>query len=98
MELLKETKHQGIEVTDAKAKVHCKAFEGNSGALEMAKVPKHWPRTKHVNVKLHHFRDCVEREEISIHPVGTEAQSADCLAKPVNLEILQRLRAQVLGW
>ena len=64
----------------------------------MAKVHKCRPRTKLVNVKLHHFRDCAEREEILIHPIGTEAQLADCLTKPVNLEILTRLRAQVLGW
>jgi hypothetical protein len=28
----------------------------NSGAIELAKVPKMYPRTKHVNTKNHHFK------------------------------------------
>ncbi|KAI2507733.1 hypothetical protein MHU86_6732 [Fragilaria crotonensis] len=36
MELLKELKKNGYPITTAKATVHCKVFEDNSGALEMA--------------------------------------------------------------
>ena len=35
--------------------IHCKAFEDNSRALEMAKVPKMRPWTKHLNNMYHHF-------------------------------------------
>jgi hypothetical protein len=38
MELLKELKRNGYPITTAKAKVHCKVFEDNSGALEMARM------------------------------------------------------------
>jgi hypothetical protein len=51
-------------------------FEDNSGALEMAKVHKYQPRTKHLNVQLHHFRDYVEQQEISIHAINTNDQPA----------------------
>ena len=37
--------------------VRCEVFEDNSGALELVMTPKMQPRTKHINVKFHHFRD-----------------------------------------
>ena len=98
MEVMKEMKSMGIAVLDAKPKVHCKVFEDNSGALEMARVHKYRPRTKHLNVKYHHFRDYVERDEISIHKIDTSDQLADYLTKPVSKEILDKLRPQVMGW
>jgi hypothetical protein len=57
MELLKEMKELGFPIQSTVPKMHCKIFEDNSGALEMAKTHKDRPRTKHLNVKLHHFRD-----------------------------------------
>eukprot|EP00980_Cylindrotheca_fusiformis_P011699 scaffold2782_cov88-Cylindrotheca_fusiformis.AAC.2 len=40
MNLFKEMKEMGLPVTSSKAQVHCKVFEDNSGALEIAKVTK----------------------------------------------------------
>ncbi|KAI2512019.1 hypothetical protein MHU86_2307 [Fragilaria crotonensis] len=98
MELLKELKKNGYPITTAKATVHCKVFEDNSGALEMAKTHKYRPRTKHLNIRLHHFRDYVERGEISIHPIGTHDQPADFLTKALNEDTLIKHRALVMGW
>ena len=98
MSLLKEFRAQGINISNAKPKIHCKVFEDNSGALEMATVHKYQPRTKHMNVKYHHFRDYVERGEISIHKIDTKDQLADYLTKPVSQEILKHLRPKVMGW
>ena len=98
MELLKEMKQHGFRVMTPKAEVHCEVFEDNSGALEIARNPKYRPRTKHLNVKLHHFRDYVERKEISIHKIGTADQLADYLTKPVPHDILRNLRPKVMGW
>ena len=52
MEILKEMKAHGIDIADARAKLHCQVFEDNSGALEMARVHKFRPQTKHLNVKI----------------------------------------------
>jgi hypothetical protein len=98
MELLKEMKEHGFPVRTAGSKVHCRAFEDNTGALEIAKTHKYRPRTKHLNVKLHHFRDYVTRGEISIHHIDTNDQLADYLTKPVNLQTMERLRPLVMGW
>ena len=61
MELLKEMKSIGLLVTPPNADIHCQVFEDNSGAIEMAQVHKYCPRTKHLNVKLHHFHMYVEQ-------------------------------------
>jgi hypothetical protein len=98
MELLKEMKGIGYPITTSQAKVHCKVFEDISGALEMAKIHKYQPRTKHLNVWLHHFRDYVERKEISIHAINTNDQPADFLTKALNEITLQRHRLKVMGW
>jgi hypothetical protein len=98
MELLKEMKRKGYPIRTAEAKVHCRVFEDNSGALEMAKIHKYRPRTKHLNVKLHHFRDYVERGEISIHDIATQDQPADFLTKALNEDTLTKHRRKVLGW
>jgi hypothetical protein len=98
MELLKEMKQLGFPVQSTTPAVHCKVFEDNSGALEIATTHKYRPRTKHLNVKLHHFRDYITRKEISVHPIGTSDQLADYLTKPVNQMILEKLRYSVMGW
>ena len=98
MQILQEMKDFGFLIELATLKVHCKVFEDNSGALEMAKVHKHRARTKHVNVKLHHFRGYVTRGLIMIHPVDTLDHCADYLTKPVNIDILAKLRKKIMGW
>lgn len=98
MQLMKEMIEHNIPVGSPVAQVHCKVFEDNSGALEMAKTHKYRPRTKHLCVKLHHFRDYVTRKEISIHKIGTNRQLADYLTKTVIYNILIRLRRIVMGW
>jgi hypothetical protein len=98
MELLKEMKKFGFPIRSTIPKMHCKVFEDNSGALEMATTHKYRPRTKHLNVKLHHFRDYITRGEITVHPIDTSNQLADYLTKAVNQQIMEKLRYEVMGW
>ena len=64
--LMEEARKQGIPVLNATPKIHCKVFEDNAGAIEIANVPKMRPRTKHLNIKYHHFREEVKKGTISI--------------------------------
>ena len=99
MQLLKEMKKRGFPINTPRARVHhCHVFEDNSGALKMARIHKYRPRTKHLNVRLHHFRDYVERKEIIIHHINTNDQPADFLTKPLNEDTLLQHRHTVLGW
>ena len=61
MRLLREFKERGFTSEKPTTKIHCKFYEDNSGALEMAKEYKYRPRKTFLNIKLNHFRDYVER-------------------------------------
>ena len=98
MNTLKEMHSYGVPIASSKSEIFCRVFEDNSGALEMAKVHKYRPRTKHINVKYHHFRDFVTRGEITLHAIGTKEQPADMLTKPVNHNTLTKHRRTMMGW
>ena len=98
MECLKEMQQWGVKINDVRSTILCRVFEDNSGALEMAAVHKYRPRTKHINVKYHHFRDYVTRGEVLIKPINTKQQPADILTKPVPVDTLNRLRPYIMGW
>jgi hypothetical protein len=101
MELIQEMQKQGCGLKATTPHLHCRVFEDNSGAVELAnsvKNPKMRPRTRHINTKYHHFRDKVQDGIISIHPVSTTDMLADILTKVCNEEIHTRLRKQLMGW
>ena len=98
MELIKELHQLGIPVPTTHPTLHARIFEDNSGALEIARVPKMRPRTKTLNVKYHHFREYVERGEIALRPIKSEDQPADMLTKPLNEVTLNRHIQFIMGW
>lgn len=98
MELLNELRQYGFIQEVQTPRIYCEVFEDNTGALEMAQIHKYRPRTKHLNVKLHHFRKYVNDGLIKMKQIGTEDQQADYLTKPLPLHKLVRLRRLVMGW
>ena len=73
-------------------------FEDNRGAYELAKAPKMRPRTKHIAIKYHHFREHVSNNTIRIHPIGTKDQVADIFTKGLACDQFQFLRKLLCGW
>jgi hypothetical protein len=98
LELLSELKESNFAYRDDIPTVHCKAFEDNIEAVEMARLPKMRPRTKHINIKYHHFRGAVERGMISIQHIGTKLQLPDIFTKPLTTQIFEFLRGLLVGW
>jgi hypothetical protein len=96
--LLEEARQQGIPVMNATPKIHCKVFEDNAGAIEIANVPKMRPRTKHLNIKYHHFREEVRKGTISIYHTRTEEQIADIFTKPLPEAPFVKFREKMMGW
>ena len=96
--LLQEASDQGISFNNSKPKVHCTIFEDNAGAIEIAQVPKMRPRTKHLNIKYHHFREEVKKGTISIYHVGTKDQMADIFTKPLEEGLFVKFRQRMIGW
>ena len=98
MQLLEEASNVGIPNVKTTPTIHCKAFEDNSGALEIAKLPKLRPRTKHMNVQLHHFRQHVSEKRLSLVATSTENQLADAMTKPLGIELFRKHRKSIMGW
>jgi hypothetical protein len=98
MWLLEEARDKGIPVLQKKPKVICTVFEDNAGAIEIANVPKMRPRTKHLNIKYHHFREEVKKGTISIHYVPSDDQIADIFTKALAEGLFMKLRKKMLGW
>ena len=98
MELLKEMKKKGSNVLEHKVRIHCRVFEDNSGAIEMAVVHKWRPRTKQLATKLHHSRSFVNSGVISVHKIDTSLQPADVLTNPLNTKLLKRHQKTIMGW
>jgi hypothetical protein len=79
-------------------KIHCKVFEDNAGAIEIANVPKMRPRTKHLNIKYHHLREEVKKGTISIYHTRTEGQIADIFTKPLPEQPFMNFREKMMEW
>ena len=88
----------GIKDINDIAEVYCKCFEDNTGALELATVPKLRPRTKHINIVYHHFREHVRKKKVKINRIDTEDQIADIFTKPLAQNLFVKHRMKLLGW
>ena len=77
---------------------HSTVFEDNNGALELAREPKYRPRTKHIGIKYHNFRDHVKQGKIKIEHVDTTKQRADIMTKPLEKSKFEYLRSLTMGW
>ena len=97
-ELLQEMMDKGFKVAKDKAKVKCKVFEDNTGAIEIAKQDKFRPRTKHINIRYHHFRHLVQEGKIEIEPISSEDNPADILTHPVSVQRLSKHLTHLLKW
>ena len=73
-------------------------FEDNKGAIELANEPKYRPRTKHIGLKWHHFREHVKNGTVKVKYIDTKEQLADCLTKPLPRPQYVQLRYGIMGW
>jgi hypothetical protein len=84
-------------------KVHCKAFEGNNGSIELIRAPKMKPHSKSTSIEsiiiLVGNRSPCKGEIVSIHPIKTNKPAReDIVTKPDDKETLMYLRKQIMNW
>jgi hypothetical protein len=77
---------------------NCTVHEDNQSCISMATKQKFSPRTKHIALKYHHFRQYVIRKEIDINYIHTGDQIADALTKPLDKVTFFKLREMLMGW
>ena len=97
MELIHEMRERKFDIINTQPYVYCKVFKDNSGALELARLPRLHPRTKHINVCYHHFREHVRKGLIEIFPIDTQNQLADTLTKALVQNDFMRHRKHMCG-
>ena len=96
--LLRELKRKGFPTGNMRPTVRCKIFEDNMGAIEIAKVPKIRPRTKHMATQIFHFRHHFDCADLTIEKIESENQAADHLTKAISRELIKRHRKTIQGW
>jgi hypothetical protein len=85
--------------SSTKAIVHSTVFEDNNGALSIARSPRMSPRTKHIALKYHHFRDNIGEEKgIILSEIDTSLQKADLLTKGLAADTFVSIRKLLMGW
>ena len=77
--------------------VNCKAFKDNNSAIKLAKAPNIRPRTKHIALKYHHFREHVRKGLIEINTIDTLEQVADIFTKSLPFLIFNYLGKKMMG-
>jgi hypothetical protein len=74
-------------------------LEDNAAALALANDgEKYRPRTKHLSIKWHHFRDQVVKGWLQVHKVDTKENWADIFTKPLPRPQFILLRDELMGW
>jgi len=105
LDIQQECVKSGLLEEPSTPEVFCTAFKDNSGALEMARVPKMRPRTKHINLKYLFFRSRAMQDgdkdvkgKVHIKPIDMKDQQANLWTKSVCQELFLKFRKAVMGW
>jgi hypothetical protein len=98
MRLVKELSNKFNLPLETKPTIYCTVFEDNSGAVELANVPKMRPRTRHINPKYHHFRKYVFDGKIKVQYIPTAEQQADIFTKNLPRDAFLKHRLKINGW
>jgi hypothetical protein len=72
--------------------------EDNAACLQMARMPKLSPRTKHIAIPLHWYRLRVLGLSIEIQAIGTDQHRADQYTKGLCAEKFIKQRKAIQGW
>jgi hypothetical protein len=73
--------------------------EDNAGCVVLAQADDQYrPRTKHISIKMHHFRDHVRNGTVKVVKIDTNLNWADALTKPLARSKFEALRKMIMGW
>jgi hypothetical protein len=68
-------------------------YEDNQGAMGLSMNPKDHPRTKHIDVKYHYIRNCIDRKRVNLEYVRTTDMVADTLTKALPKPAFEKFRS-----
>lgn len=71
-------------------------YVDNKSAIDLARNPVSHGRRKHIGIRYHFIRECVEKGEVVVQHIRSEEQRADILTKPLSTAKFEKLR-ELLG-
>ena len=67
----------------------------NQSAIALSKNPVFHNRSKHIDIRYHYIRECVEENRVQLQSIGTLEQLADILTKAMGREQFCDLRSRM---
>ena len=67
----------------------------NQAAISLCKNLVHHERSKHIDTRFHHIRECIEEGTIKVQHVNTKDQLADILTKSLGRQKFIEMRKKV---
>jgi hypothetical protein len=67
----------------------------NQSAIALSKNSVFHDRSKHIDIRYHFIRECVEESRVQLHSIGTSDQLADILTKALGREQFCDLRSRI---
>jgi hypothetical protein len=67
----------------------------NQGAIFLASNPAQEHRSKHIDIRYHYIRECVEGKKVILHYVPTTEQIADIMTKCLSYDKFKKFRNQL---
>ena len=95
--LLEELEQQGFHIHKVTPKITCKTVEDNISCINIATSYRTRPMTKHLLLRLHHFRSHVASKTITIEHISTKDQIAHILTKPLPRIQFNKLCEQLMS-
>ena len=78
--------------------IKCRTFEDNMSCVKMANNHKTRPRTKHLYIRLHHFRSHIVKKLITVAHVSTKNPLTYIFTKPLPRVQFCILRQKIMTW
>ena len=67
----------------------------SESAIQLIKNPVFHDRSKHINVRYHYIRECIEENRVKLKSVGTVEELADILTKALGRARFCELRSKI---
>jgi hypothetical protein len=67
----------------------------NQSAIALSKNAVFHDRSKHIELRFHFIRECVEKNRVKVQYISTSEQLADILTKPLGRDRFCELRSRI---